>query len=501
MHRAAHRLGLFAVFALCLLLVACGGGPGEAEVEKDVQVRVAQAFGDGTAHLDTIRRAGSSPMAADAQGRDRRIVYYNAKLTLDRDLDLSSWQNLNVAAVADILGATEKGITGLKQGGNQKGDALYVHGTVAYVEDDGHWQPIEVDRKPVAEAPPEGNTGPPAQALQIVDTIRTLFTDAGPAVDRRGIITNELSRAYSRIQARLDRLGGVLVIAGGPEAGEYQQVATLIAAAVNTTKAKNRAVSTEGSVENVSLLASRLVDAALVQNNVAMQAKAGRGPLACAAVPNLRALASLFPEQLHVILGDDSPIKSLEDLKGKRVEVGLPDSGSRLDAEALLAVAGLTFADLGEASGRGLADGLDMLQRGELDAVIATISAPARLYQERVTGGGLRLLSLSAAVQARLVNPETGFVAATLPAGTYHGQTQPVRTVAVAALLAARADLPDAQARMLLQAVFGGIDFFAAGSAAGSQISLATARTGVGIPWHPAAEQFFADTSSKTDKP
>jgi TRAP-type uncharacterized transport system substrate-binding protein len=76
-----------------------------------------------------------------------------------------------------------------------------------------------------------------------------------------------------------------------------------------------------------------------------------------------------------------------------------------------------------------------------------------------------------------------------------------VRTVALAALLAARADLPDAEAETLLRDVFDGIDFFAAGSAAGSQISRRIARTCVGVPWHPAAERFFARASQASATP
>ena len=251
----------------------------------------------------------------------------------------------------------------------------------------------------------------------------------------------------------------------------------------------------------MGLLAGRLANVALVQNNIAIRAREGQAPFVCTAVPELRALASLFPEQVHVILSHGAQVASLADLRGKRVDVGLPNSGTRFDAEALLAEAGLTLADLGEASGRGLADGLDALRRDELDAVIATISAPARRIQAVAEGDGLRLLSLSETEQARLANANTGFVGAVLPAGTYPEQTQPVRTVAVAALLAAPADLPDAEAATLLRDVFDGIDFFAAGSAAGSQISRTTARTGVGIPWHPAAEQFFSGASQATATP
>lgn len=295
---------------------------------------------------------------------------------------------------------------------------------------------------PVPEPPPEGNTGPRAVARQIIDNIRGLFEDAGTAKERRDIITDELARTYSRMRLRLDRFDRLFVVAGGPEAREYQQVATLIAAALQKAGVPSRAARTDGSIENVSLLAARLADVALVQSNIAVRAQRRARHRLPAPPCRMRALASLFPEQVHVVVSRGARVAGLTDLRGKRVDVGLPNSGTRIDAEALLTAAGLTLADLGEVSGRGVADGLDALRRNELDAVIATISAPARRLQEMAAAGELRLLSLSEMEQARLANANTGFVAAVLPAGSYPGQTEPVRTVAVAALLATRADLP-----------------------------------------------------------
>ncbi len=484
------------VLALCALLAACEGGPGQNEVEKVVEDRITQAFPQGSVRLDSLRRIGSSPAAGSDAGGERRIVYYNATLAVERDIDLSSWQGLNLGAVASLLGATEKGISGLKQGGNKEGDRLYVHGTVTYVDDNGEWRPTRTAHVPVAAPPPEDNTGPPAQARQIVETIRRLFEQAGPAADQRSIITEELERAYFRIRLRLDRLEGSFVILGGPEAGEYHQVASVIAGALREANMAGRAVVTDGSVENLSLLAARRADVALAQNNIAMRAVQGRRPYTGdAAAPDLRALASLFPEQVHVILAPRAEVTSLADLKGKRVDVGQPNSGTRVDAEALLAAANLSPADLAEASERGLGGGLAALDRGELDAVIATVSAPARSVQALAEGSGVRFLSLGEAEQAELAGGGAGYVAATMAPGTYAGQDEPVRTVAAAALLVARTDLPDADAEALLRQVFDGIDFFAAGSPAGSQISRGSATTGVGIPWHPAAERFFANAT------
>lgn len=500
--RFSLALPVLLLLTLLALLSGCGGGPDAEEVEKVVQERVAQAFPEGAVRLESLRRVGSSPAAggeAAAGGGERSIVYYNATLAVERDIDVSSWQGLNLGAVASLLGATERGISGLKQGGNKQGDRLYVHGTVTFVEESGGWRPIRTAQVQVAPPPPEDNTGPPAQARQIVETIRSLFEQAGPAADQRNIITEELEKAYFRIRLRLDRLEGSFVILGGPEAGEYHQVASVIADALRKATMSGRAVVSDGSVENLGLLGAKRADVALAQNNIAMRAVEGRTPFAGdAAVPDLRALASLFPEEVHVILSPRAEVASLAELKGKRVDVGQPISGTRVDAEALLAAAGLTLADLAEASERGLGGGLAALARGELDAVIATVSAPARSIQALAQGSGIEFMALSETEQAKLAGGDGAYVAVTMPAQTYPGQDEPVRTVAAAALLVARADLPEADVESLLRQVFDGIDFFAAGSPAGSQISRGSARTGVGIPWHPAAERFFA-TATRAD--
>ncbi len=494
-HRAFHCLGMIVFLVAALVLLAgCGNGPKATNVEGDVRARIAQAF-DGAVRLDGFRRAGGGPLPASAEG-ERRIVYYNATLAVERDIDLSSWQGLNLGAVAGILGATERGISGLTPGGNKKGDVLRVHGTVTYVNDNGQWRPVRTVQIPVAAPPPEDNTGPPADALRIVENIRSLFEKDRGIPQRRNIITDELENAYFHMRLRLDRVEGAVAILGGPEAGEYNQVAGLIAVALQQVGMQGRAVITDGSVENLRLLGVGQGDVALAQNNVALAAVNGRSPFAGdAAVADLRALASLFPEEVHVIVSPGANISNLADLKGKRVDIGQPASGTHIDAEALLAAGGLSIADLAEASERGLAEGLKALKRNELDVVIATIGAPARSIQALTEGSGLTFLSLSEAEQARLTaagsGAASGYVAVTMPAGTYSGQDQPVRTVAAAALLVTRAPLSDDEVITILRQVFDGIDFFAAGSAAGSQISRANAKTGVTIPWHPAAERFF----------
>jgi TRAP transporter TAXI family solute receptor len=292
---------------------------------------------------------------------------------------------------------------------------------------------------------------------------------------------------------RVDRLARAFVIAGGAPGGEYAGVAAIVARHLASRGLDAQAVPTAGSVANARLLHEGLADIGMVQSDVAAMAAAGDGIFASqGAMPQLRALGSLFPEPIQVLVAADSPLDGVAALRGKRVEIGQPDSGARINAVAVLAAHGIGLADLASISERGLVEGLRLLARGELDAVIATISAPARAIQDEAATAGLRLLSLAPEAIERLAAAQPELVPITLPPWTYAGQAQPVRTTAPTALLVGPSGLPDATVETLLREIYGGIDFIAAGSAAGSLIGRDSARRGISLPLHPAAEKFFA---------
>ena len=139
----------------------------------------------------------------------------------------------------------------------------------------------------------------------------------------------------------------------------------------------------------------------------------------------------------------------------------------------------------------GLDRGLKRLAAGELDAVIATISAPARRIQEAAATGGIRLLPLPQELRDTLSVQVPGLVPAELPAATYPGQHEAVATIATTALLVAPSGLPATDVERTLAALFDQIDFVAAGAAAGSLIHRQSANLGLTVPMHPAAVAFF----------
>jgi TRAP transporter TAXI family solute receptor len=465
-----------------------------------VQHRLDHTFGDRVLELFSLRRAGSAPLPAAEDGAPRRLVYFHSRFRLTRDYDFTAWNNLNLSALANLLGATDRGVQGVAEGGNRAGDELRVYGSVEFARRGDAWQPAMAARlapgRPIETAGP----GQPTADIAALGQVRALLAASSgrQGEQRRIIIEEETERALGAIRLRLDRLERVGVLAAGPAGGTYEGVARIVAAALGNNGRRFSPLATEGSLENLRRLREGSVELALVQADLAGLAFAGRGAFAGEPpMRNLRALASLFPEAVHVVVAADSGIRRLEDLAGRRVDIGLPGSGTRVHALALLSAVGLSPADLGEARDEGLAGAVAALEAGRLDGFIATIHAPAPQIQRLAAEGRIRLLSLDEPIVARLRGGEPFLVPLRLPLGTYAGVPEPISTVAVAALLAANRDLPPGEVEGLLRTLFERIDFAAQGSAAGSQIAVRTARDGLSIPLHDAAEAFLNRTPAK----
>jgi TRAP transporter TAXI family solute receptor len=502
MQRSLMQLtrGLWLLLAV-LLLTGCREAPDQAALDAVIQSRLTQAFGPQTFAIERLRRLGSGPLAADAQGRARQIVYFNAVLGLERDLDFSSWDTLNIAAFASLLGATPLGVSGLDQAGNRRGDRVYVHGSASFVRDAAAaegWVPVAVTLPGVGTPSAPLSPASSAASQQLFARLKQLYArqSADPKRQYR-IINEELDQAYVTITQRLDRLEHALILAGGPAGGEYQGVAQLLAQTLTARGRTADALTTAGSAENLALLRDGRADLALVQNDLAAAALPGGDGLAPAGPqPTLRVLASLFPEPLHLIVAADSALRTPHDLAGRRLEIGQPNSGSRANALLLLAAAGVDVKGLAAVREGGLEQGLADLAAGRVDAVIATISAPAARIQAAAALGLIRLLPIAPDLQHALAGQAAGLVPIQLPPDTYPGQVEAVPTLAATALLVAAERLPRADVDLVLGALFGGIDFVAAGSAAGSQINRRSAAVGLTLPLHPAAEVFFAGAAS-----
>jgi TRAP transporter TAXI family solute receptor len=474
-------------------------------LQAEVQEKLAKRFQPGVLELVSLRRQGSAPLQTSESGAKRLIVYFNATIKLLKNYDFGDWEGLSPASLANVLGATEKGISGIKPQENRQGDLIRVFGSSTYQWSQEKWVSVDVAKRGVARPADPGNAAPSSRAQQLIERLASMVDIPPPGLGPldETAISEELDRAVKAINARIQRQKHIYTIASGPEEGEYYPIVEAIVNQLTKVgaKAKVRNQETEGSVSNAWLIGRKEVDYALIQSNVAAMAVAAEGPFAQGgAVTSLRALGSLFPEPVQIVVLASSPIRAVADLRGKKVDIGMPNSGTHHDALQVLEAYGLEIRDLAEVREKGLEDAADRLVAGKLDAFFVTVGAPTRELQNLATRQKIRLLSLDNSMIERLVTENPGLIRLTLPVNTYPGQTDQVTTVAATALLVTHSDAPQAEVSLLVKLIFDKTDYLTAASAQGAKISKRSGLRGITIPMHAGATQYFGTTAAPPTK-
>ncbi|MCM2312794.1 MAG: TAXI family TRAP transporter solute-binding subunit [Steroidobacteraceae bacterium] len=479
----------FVALLFLALLAGCARGPDEDVLASDVQARLDGVFGAPVAQVATLRRQGSAPYRAAADGSRQVIVYFNAVLRFTAAYDPSDWESLSPELIASALGATDQGIFGLGPGRHEAGAEFRSHGSLVYRKVDAGWV-VSDERLPGPGAANAAATSGTPQADELVQRLSQLVmqSPATRGADRE-IITEEIDRALRNINLRLEREHEGVAVAAGPQGGEYWRFLTSILHGL-PPQAGVRIVATEGSVANAFLIESHKARVGVMQSDVAAAAVTGQGIFAeTGPMSHLRATASLFPEPVHVVVAANSGIASLADLAGRRVALGSPASGSRHTALRMLSQAGVDAAGLAYVFSGDPTDALGMLVAGELDAVIEVVAAPWQQLRAVAQDAPLRLVPLGREESARISEAVPGLVPLGIPARTYPGQTEVVPTVAATALLVAHSDVADATVEAMLALLYA--TAAERGGVLAARLSRERARTGITIPVHGGATRFF----------
>jgi len=285
-------------------------------------------------------------------------------------------------------------------------------------------------------------------------------------------------------------------IGTGGTAGTYFPVGGMIANTVSQPgKISATAQSSAGSVANVNAVAGAQMESGFSQADVATWAYSGTGIWeGRPAVTGLRLIANLYPESVHIVARKGAGIKSVADLKGKRVALDEPGSGTLINARAILAAYGLKDADLKPEYIKPNQAG-DKLKDGSLDAFFFTGGWPAGAISELASAGaGIELVSIEG-TQAEAIRKASGFFAAdTIPADTYKG-VGAVKTLAVGAQWVTSDKVDANLVYEIVKALYSeaGQKAMGAGHAKGKFITKENAVQGAGIPFHPGAARFYRE--------
>jgi hypothetical protein len=283
-------------------------------------------------------------------------------------------------------------------------------------------------------------------------------------------------------------------IATGGTTGTYYPIGEGIAQSV---KDKNLGFnitveSTGASVANCKLLANNSVDFALVQNDVAFAAVNGTRDFSSGSINNIECVACLYPETIQVVTLESTNIKSITDLKGKKVVMGDNGSGSWFNALEILAAYGLAENDV-QPQFVNISQAADMLKSGQVDAVFWTGGAPTAPISQLASTNDIYIVPINGSERTALLKKSPFYSNETLKSGTYNNLNENIETVSVMAMLVASRDVPTDDVYNLLKAIYDPNAPLKNSTAMAGMITKENGLKGMSISLHPGARKYFEE--------
>jgi TRAP transporter TAXI family solute receptor len=284
-----------------------------------------------------------------------------------------------------------------------------------------------------------------------------------------------------------------LIMATGGTSGTYFAFGGIICQTLNmATGANITANSTGASVENIRLVSSGDADLAIVQTDIQAYAVDGINNFAdTGRVDNVKAIASLYPEVVHVVTTDQN-LNTVGDLKGKAVSVGAAGSGTEINARQFLEAYGLTYDDIDERF-LPFGDSATALQDGSIAAAFIVAGTPNSAIVELSVSKPVKVLSIGDDERRALIEKYPFFADHTVAKDVY-GTEEDADTLAIKAVMVVRAEMSEDDVYALTRALFEKQPDLAASHAKGAELSLDTCMIGI-VPGnvHPGAAKYYAE--------
>jgi len=281
-------------------------------------------------------------------------------------------------------------------------------------------------------------------------------------------------------------------IGTGGTAGTYYPLGGAIAEILNSkiSGINATAVSTGGSVANINMLKENSIQIGFIQNDVAYYAYNGVEFFANSKYTEMKALCSLYPETVQIITLKNKNIKTLYDLKGKRVAVGAAGSGVEVNARQILTAVGLTYKDI-SVQYLSFAEAANGLRDGTCDVAFLTAGLPTAAVRDIASQKEVFVIPIPAKIADSLISKYPFYIKTAIPKDTYPSMTEDVSSLAVLAMLVARADMTDDLAYSIVKAIFENLERLQVAHQMGKFIKKENALFGISIPMHPGADKYF----------
>ncbi len=247
-----------------------------------------------------------------------------------------------------------------------------------------------------------------------------------------------------------------------------------------------------GSKANCQELQAGNAELAFCQSDVMAYAYNGTNLFATEGkIDNFSTVAALYMEQVQIVTLDPK-IKTVADLKGKRVSIGAAGSGVYFNAVDILAAYGMTEADI-IPTYQDFGGSANSLKDGQIDAAFVVAGAPTTAIVELATSKTTYIVELEDSYIDKLLKASPYYAKAVIPAGTYNGQTEDATTVAVGAVVLARNDIPEDAVYALTADIFDNAANLVSTHAKYGELSLEFGASITSVPYHAGAAKYFAE--------
>ena len=285
----------------------------------------------------------------------------------------------------------------------------------------------------------------------------------------------------------------VNVLTGG-QSGVYYPLGVALSQIFSKAipNAKSTAQVTKASAENLNLLQAGRGELAFSLGDALSDAWKGDTEAGFKTkLDKLRGLSGTYNNYIQIVASADSGIRTLADLKGKRVSVGAARSGTELNARAVLKAAGLSYKDLAKTEYLPFGESVELIKNRQLDATLQSAGLGVASIRDLATSVKIVVVSVPADIIAKI--GDAAYQPALIPAGTYEGQTADVPTAVIPNFLVTHSGVSDELAYQMVKALYDNLDTLYAAHNAAKAIKRENALKGMPVPLHPGAERYYRE--------
>lgn len=250
--------------------------------------------------------------------------------------------------------------------------------------------------------------------------------------------------------------------------------------------------ATAASAENLRLLEAERGELAFTLGDVLADAWEGNVDAGFTMpLRKIRAVATIYPNYIQIVASADSGVRTLADLKGKRISVGAPGSGTELNARAIMKAAGLSYSDFSKVEYLSFSESVELIKNRQLDITLQSAGLGVASLRDLAASVRIVVIPIPADVVRNVGRPV--YQPAMIPAGTYDGQLEAVETASIRNVLVTHDNVSEDMIYRMTKTLFEHIDELAAAHAAASQIFREDAVSNLVVPLHPGAAAYYRE--------